>query len=104
MTDAFYRADLEGRIVMVSPSVVEIGGYLPEELIGERLGEFYVDKSKRSELLKRLEKGGEVVGFVAEICRKDESKAWTSISAHYWKGSDGSILGTEGDDTKYYGA
>lgn len=97
MVDTFYRVDLEGNLAMISPSAVDIGGYSPEELIGKPLRMHYVVDGMWEKFGERLVAGdGKVVGFQAEISRKDGSRAWVSISAHYWKGADGSILGTEG--------
>lgn len=97
MVDTFYRADQDGRIVMVSPSVVDINGHSSDELIGEKLDQFYVDENKRLELLELLkESGGKVSKFQTETRNKDGSTGWVSTSARYWTGADGEILGVEG--------
>lgn len=97
MVDTFYRADQDGRIVMVSPSVVDISGYSSDELIGEKLDQFYVDENKRQEFLQLLkESGGKVSKFQTEIRNKNGSTGWVSTSARYWTGADGNILGVEG--------
>ena len=97
MVDTFYRADQDGRIVMVSPSVVDISGHSSDELIGKKLDQFYVDENKRQEFLELLkERGGKVSKFQTETRNKDGSTGWVSTSARYWTGSDGEILGVEG--------
>ncbi len=40
--DIYYRSDLKGVIQMISPSIYELGGYLPEEMLGKRVTDFYV--------------------------------------------------------------
>ena len=97
MEDTFYRANQEGRIVMASPSSMNLVGYSPEELVGMKLVEFYADPDRRVEFLKRLEEGGgKVSGFRAEIFNKGGGSVWVSANARYWKDTDGNILGVEG--------
>lgn len=97
MEDTFYRADLEGRIILASKSAEELIGYSPENLIGQKLTDFYADKSKRLEFLEQLEEGdGKVSNFEAEANNRDGHKIWVSTSARYWKDAEGNILGVEG--------
>ncbi len=95
--DPYYRADLDGRIVNISPSIERMTGYSPDELIGKRLADFYVDPSQREVFLQQLqENGGEVQNFEAAITAKDGNPVVVSTSAHFWRGRDGSVLGVEG--------
>lgn len=43
--DIYYRSDLKGVIQMISPSIYELGGYLPEEMLGKKVTDFYVLES-----------------------------------------------------------
>jgi len=45
--DVFYRTDNEGTILIVSPSVERLWGYLPDEVVGKKLGDF-LHKSRRT--------------------------------------------------------
>ncbi len=97
MVDTFYRADQEGCVVMASPSALALLGFSPEELVGKKLTEFYVDGNQRAEFLLRLQDGGgEVTDFDTEIYTRSGEKIWVSTSARYWKDADGNILGVEG--------
>jgi PAS domain-containing protein len=42
LTDIFYRADRDGRVTLISPSVKELVGYEPAEVIGQKLSNFYL--------------------------------------------------------------
>lgn len=97
MVDTFYRTDQEGHIVLVSPSVTELVGFSPEELVGRKIIDFYTDDSEREEFLKRIQEGGGRVNeFESQVKIRDGSNIWASTSARYWKDADGNILGTEG--------
>ncbi len=52
--DIFYQADIEGRIVEISPSIERYSGYKPEELIGMKVEDVYLDPDDREELLNVL--------------------------------------------------
>lgn len=97
MVDTFYRADHEGLIVRISPSVQTLAGYTPEEVVGRKLTEFYVHPHERDAFLQQLQTGGgRVNDFSAEIFDKAGDRRWVSSSARYWKDADGNVLGVEG--------
>jgi PAS domain S-box-containing protein len=97
MVDTFYRADTDGRIVTISPSVAGLAGYAREELTGRKLTEFYVDPDRREEFLRQLhDGGGRVSDFEAEILDKAGERLWVSTSARYWQDVQGNVLGVEG--------
>ena len=52
--DVFYRTDNEGVLRIVSPSVEQILGYPPDQVIGKKLYEFYVNPEERSQFLAAL--------------------------------------------------
>lgn len=97
MVDTFFRANREGRLVLISPSVVNVSGHTPEELIGTDLTQYYVDENKRTEILQNLEDGGgEVSEFESEMHKKDGGTIWASIRMRHWTDAYGKVLGTEG--------
>lgn len=97
LQDVFYRTDTEGRIVMVSPSVENVLGYRPEEVIGERLAEHYVNPDQREQFVARLaEGGGEIFAFEAPLRHKDGRAVTLSTNAHYKFDDEGRIVGVEG--------
>ncbi|OGP59910.1 MAG: hypothetical protein A2V65_07075, partial [Deltaproteobacteria bacterium RBG_13_49_15] len=96
ITDVFYRTDTEGRIQIVSPSVKEIFGYAPEEIIGEKLAKFYINQEQRKDFLEFLNEKGEAKGYEALMRRKDGTAIWISTHAHFFKDDAGNILGVQG--------
>ena len=66
--DVYYQSDLKGNILMISPSIQEMGGYSPEEMLGKNVSDFYVNRRKAEienalMLSKELLKVGKVKNF-----------------------------------------
>ncbi|MCS6820862.1 MAG: PAS domain S-box protein [Microscillaceae bacterium] len=52
--DIYYQADLQGNIQIISPSVYEIMGYYPKEVIGRNISEFAVEGNSLKNALKEI--------------------------------------------------
>ena len=96
-SDLLYRTDLQGKIVFISPSVLEMSGYTNEEAIGMNMAqEVYLYPEEREKFLRALRKNGKITKFEAQLKRKDGSKWWASTTAHFFKDRAGNIAGVEG--------
>jgi two-component system, cell cycle sensor histidine kinase and response regulator CckA len=96
-TDLFYRTDMEGRIVFISPSVYRLSGYTVEEATGIKMAEeVYVNPEERVDFLAKIQKDGSVENFEAQLKRKDGSTWWASTNAHFFEDSKDNIKGVEG--------
>jgi diguanylate cyclase (GGDEF)-like protein/PAS domain S-box-containing protein len=97
MQDTVYRTDLEGRFTLISPSVQQVLGYTPGELLGTKLADLYVDPLGREKFLAVFNASqGEVENYEAALWRKDGEVVWVSTNAHYFRDPSGTILGVEG--------
>lgn len=96
--DVIYRTGVDGNIDYVSPSVIKLLGYRPEELMGTRLSDLYVNNDGREAFLKILNEGnGNVFNYEAPLKHRDGSSVWVSTNAHYFHDADtGEIAGVEG--------
>jgi PAS domain S-box-containing protein len=94
--DVFYQSDLSGCITEISPSIERYSGYKPEELIGTKIEDFYLDPGKRSELLKILSNRGEVEDYITDLRRKDGRRIVVSANVHLLFDSAGKPNGVEG--------
>ncbi len=95
--DLLYRTDLNGKIIYISRSVFELSGYTNKEAIGMDMAkEVYLNPEERDTFLSLLQKNGRVQNFEARLRRKDGSTWWASTNAHFYKDSQGNILGVEG--------
>ncbi len=70
--DAYIRADNDGKIIMVSPSAVRLYGFSSSnEMIGLSALSLYKNQDDRMQLIRELEKNGNVDDFESEALRKD---------------------------------
>ena len=98
MDDAFYRTDVDGNLVMASPSLPRLLGYDSlEQIIGLDLARnFYVDPSQRAALLERLEKDGSGVDYEVELRGRDGGVFRASVNSHFYVDASGAAQGVEG--------
>jgi PAS domain S-box-containing protein len=97
MQDVFYRTDIEGRVVWLSPSAAEMLGYESlEELMGHKLVEFYKNPEKREAFLKELSEKGQVTDYEVELKRRDGGTVVVSTNSNIYKDKNGEVAGVEG--------
>src|SRR5450756_2347113 len=98
MQDVFYRTDLDGDLVLASPSFARLFGYESvEDARGINVArDLYVDPSDRDALLARLEAEGEVVDYEVLVHRLDGSVIHGSTTSHFYTDERGVVLGVEG--------
>jgi PAS domain S-box-containing protein len=94
--DIFYQADIDGRIVEISPSIERYSGYKPEELIGVKVEDVYLNPGDRTELLKALTQKGEVEDYIIRLKTKLGKEVFVSANIHLLTGPDGKAIGVEG--------
>ncbi len=94
--DIFYQADMDGRIVEISPSIERYSGYKPEELIGKRVEDVYLDPSDRTKLMEVLASKGEVEDYILRLRTKIGKDVFVSANIHILYGADGKMIGVEG--------
>jgi PAS domain S-box-containing protein len=68
--DIYFRCDFKGRIIMLSPSVKEMLGYEPEELIGNDINSYYLYSKEARYLLKKLLRDKTYRNFEASLVNK----------------------------------
>ena len=69
--DVYFRCDRTGRIIMVSPSVKELMGYEPDDIINRNIREFYPDKKNIRKLLRQLLHDSSIRNYEAPIENKN---------------------------------
>jgi len=52
--DIYFRCDLKGNIIMISPSVLELVGYDPDIVLGKNVTNYYLYNSKTKDLIRQL--------------------------------------------------
>jgi len=67
--DIYYRSDLKGHIIMISPSAYEMSGYQPSEIIGRRITDFYPmrEKSQKVGVQTKRQMAGWDSGYLEKV-------------------------------------
>ncbi len=96
-----YRSTPEGTMLRANAALVRFNGYSTEfELLAacrDIAGEWYVDPQQRQRFAERLERDGQVTGFVSEVYRhRTRERVWVSENAHMVRDADGRVLYYEG--------
>ncbi len=69
--DIYFRCDLNGKILMVSPSVGELVGYNSDEVLSKNITDYYLYTTKTKDLIRQLIKRKSVRNFEASVIQKD---------------------------------
>jgi len=97
MQDTYYCTDADGRIVRASGSVTQLLGYAPDEVLGMRLADFYVDTAGREQFQAALKAaGGKVQNHEAALRHRNGSIIWVSTNAQYVLDANGQVMSIEG--------
>lgn len=94
--EVYYRADSNGRVIEVSPSITSVAGYTTEEVIGMPAVEFYRSPRDRTLFLQRLEQRGHVSDYEVELLHRDGQAVHISVNAHVLYDDRGNAIGVEG--------
>jgi PAS domain S-box-containing protein len=98
LQDVFYRSDTEGRLIMASPSILNVLGYESmDECIGKNIAEtFYYNAQDRYAFITAINKTGSISNYETILKRKDGSPVFVSSNSHIYTLPDGTPAGIEG--------
>ena len=98
MQDVFVRTNIEGQVVLVSPSAVRYYGVdSTDEIIGKDIAKhFYYRPEDREKLLAKLMKQGSLHNYHTIMKKKDGTPIPMEISGHLLHDKKGNIIGAEG--------
>lgn len=95
--DTYFRTDIQGKLLQVSPSVTELLGYSQHELIGDQLDAFFINSANVEHFKQALSEGqGSLHGYELRVVRKDGRRIWISLNAQYYRDDEGEVAGIEG--------
>ena len=92
--DVYYRTDERGIITLLSPSVHDMLGFRPEEVLGNYIGDYYINPYERKALLESVQSTGEARNFEIAMRHKDGHAVSVLVNARQL--SSGGLAGTEG--------
>lgn len=96
VADVIYETDNQGKLISISPSIEQRGGYRPEELIGHSVTEFFALPQQYADLDAQMIEHGYVNDFEAVLRKKDGSLVFVSITSHIILDANGQGVATEG--------
>ena len=91
--DIYYRTDEEGLLTIVSPSVREVLGYAPEEVLGKAVIDYYVEPTDRPRAHEEVERSGGLRNFETQLWHKDGYPVSVLVNARLVSGG---TTGTQG--------
>ena len=71
LQDIYARVDQNGRITMISPSVFKRMGYTPDEVLGQDVTQYFIDKGAIHRAMAKLGRNRSLRNFEARMRRKD---------------------------------
>ena len=96
VADVIYETDNQSFLTSISPSIEKRSGYLPEELVGRSVTEFFVYPEQYAALDAQMMQNGSVNDFEALLWDKDGNTRWASITSHIILDANGQGVATEG--------
>jgi len=97
MLDTYFRADTDGRIIIVSPSATELLDWPVDDLLGRRLADLFANPDEWDAFNTAIETGhGEVRHHEAPLRQRHGAVVWVSLSARLVQGDQGEPAGIEG--------
>ncbi|MEQ9235136.1 CHASE2 domain-containing protein [Coleofasciculus sp. E2-BRE-01] len=98
--EGIFQTTLDGRYRSANPALAKIYGYKsPEELINSITNikkQLYVDPKRRDQFMQLMEQQGEVVGFEAQVYRRNGSIIWICEHARSVCDDQGNVLYYQG--------
>ena len=97
LQDVYYRADLQGITLDVSPSSEKVFGYKPEELIGQATtSRLAIDPGVRDKIFHLLLEKGSVEDYEILLRHRNGKVITASVNSRVLRDADGTVVGTEG--------
>ena len=95
LIDVFIRRDFLNKGVMVSPSILEITGYVEEEIVGQDISKYFVDPEKPEWIRQYLMKNRGVQTVEFDLYKKDGTIIHISSNAKIYNDEAGNPIGIE---------
>lgn len=96
LIDTSFRIDNDSNLTVTSPSVEQIFGYQPEEVLYKSIVNLFRTPSDWTDFYTKVVKYGHVDNYEMEIKRKDDSFVWIATNAKLLKNEEGLQIGIEG--------
>ncbi len=95
MIDGFYKTDINGKVIMVSPSISKMFGINEKEIIGKSIQSFYANPDEQQVFIDKIKKIGKVKNYLTETKIKGKPSVFIEFNAQVIY-KDGNYNGIEG--------
>jgi two-component system, cell cycle sensor histidine kinase and response regulator CckA len=98
MQDVFYRTNIEGNLIMLSPSGPKFLGYESmDQLMNVNIANvLYANPEERTSFLQEIQSKGYVQNREVLLKRIDGSVFYATANSHYYYDANGKVMGVEG--------
>lgn len=96
MTDIYIRIDMDGYIQIITPSVVDVLGYKPGEIIGKPFSDIYSIKENSENLIEILLSKNSIRDFEVRLISKNNEIKTIALNASIVKNEKGENIAIEG--------
>jgi PAS domain S-box-containing protein len=97
LTDVYYRADTEEKLIMISPSAVKTFGYSSMfEILDNTLEILYPKQKERNEFIELIKRDGIIKNYSSVLKKKDGTEMYVETNANVLLNNKGEYLGIEG--------
>ncbi len=81
MIDGFYKTDINGKVIMVSPSISKMFGINEKEIIGKSIQSFYANPDEQQVFIDKIKKIGKVKNYLTETKIKGKLSVFIEFNA-----------------------
>ncbi|MBD3304908.1 PAS domain S-box protein, partial [candidate division KSB3 bacterium] len=97
LPDVFYRVNLNGTLMLTSPSITQFLGYSADDIIGLSFADdLFVHPEQWDDFVMIMNGDGHLENFEILLRRSDGSFEWGSTSAQFYTDKEGQVIGYEG--------
>jgi len=94
--DLYYKTDLKGILLDISPSVKKLSGFEPEEVIGKPVSDIYKNPSDHFNFVREIKKHGSVEDHELILLGKGGREIISSATSHISYDNNNNPIGIEG--------
>ncbi|MEO5573830.1 MAG: EAL domain-containing protein [Gammaproteobacteria bacterium] len=94
--DIYFRTDMAGTLMLVSPSIFVELGYEPDEVMGRSIAQLFVDTAVAEALIQALSGSDSIKDFEVCLLARDGRKVDFSVNAHTVHGHKNDAVALEG--------
>ncbi len=97
LLDVYFKIDLHGQILQVSPSIEKILGYTINEILYTNIKDYLIDENNDyHNFLSKILKNGRLNGYLIKIRHKYNSPHYFLVNAQFTLNENGKIDGIDG--------